>query len=264
MNSNKDNDNPKQKSSVISDLELDVIYDRVMYKIDFFRALKSYATIWDDCIPYLERLVKHPSPDLYVSKIKNELRERTEIKRPATWGTAINLADMISTQLYIILFYLYRDNKMYTETVLPSLTGIMGYFKEARYGRLEHIQKLLNNLPERKVPTYTQGSAVDGKLLQEKDDIIINLRKEIANLSDENVQLHEENKKLKEQQDNPEETAFIERGNGKNAKQHRITARMAVGIINKYNKLHVMQKQEWENILSEITGLSKDTIHNNI
>lgn len=253
----EETDKPKQRSSVISDLELEVIYDRVLYKIDFFRDLNCHATIWDECIPYLDRLVKHPSPDLYVSKIKNELRERTEIKKPATWGTAIRLTDMISTQLYIILFYLYKDKKIYIETVLPSLTGIMGYFKEARYGRLEYLQKLLKDLPECNAPVYTQGAAMDSKLLQEKDETITNLRKEIAKLTGENVLLREENKKLKEQDDPDDETILIDTGQGDQIRHYKMTARKAVEIVAGSEKSTKMSKEEWKPLLSKLTGLSE-------
>lgn len=257
MNSNKDNDNPKQKSSVISDLELEVIYDIVLYKITFFKDLNCHDTIWDDCLTYLDRLVKHESPELYVCKIKNELREISGTRKPNNWGMSVSRSAIISTQLYIILYYLYRDNRTYTDIILPSLKEIMGYFKNPSHGEYEYIQKLLQKLPVRKTPVYTQGAAVDSKLLQEKEDAITELKKEIAKLTEENVLLREENKKLKEQDDPEDEIALIERGQGKNIKPHKMTARKAVEIVADSGKSSIMSKEEWKLLLSKLTGLSE-------
>lgn len=77
--------------------------------------------------------------------------------------------------------------------------------------------------------------------------------------SDESIDANED---LNEQE--APEVSLIETGQGINKKTHPMTAKKAVEIIKKHNKLGVMQKQEWEAIIAELTGLSSATIHNHI
>lgn len=156
----------KQKTFVISDKELNLLYDKVLHKLPYFKDIDFSETIWDDCIPYLEELVKDPEPDLYICTIKNKLRLIKDVKKPLGWGFGIEIRSIIAFQLYVILYYRFREDKVYVK-VRKELTEILGFFNNPNRCPLNISLEYMNLLPAYKEPnadsTAEDMLIVDGK-----------------------------------------------------------------------------------------------------
>lgn len=136
----------KQKSTVISDRELNMIYDRVLCKRPYFRDIDFSETIWDDCIPFLDELVQDAEPDIYISTTKNKLRKIKETVKPEGWNFCIRKSDIIAFQLYVILFYRFRDDKVYVK-VRESLKEMLGFFNDPTRCSLNESLRYMQDLP---------------------------------------------------------------------------------------------------------------------
>lgn len=249
------------KSSIISNDELDLLYDKVLQKIGFFRELGYSDTVWDAALPYLERLVTHSKPSLYISRIKNELSIMTEkISMP---NYTVKSSSVIAIQLYVILYYLYKDVDSYRDYILPDLNNILGYFNSTRCS-FNDILRSLEKLPQYGTSHIEHSNINDDIKIQELESKIIELRQENIKLSEENANLRAEIVTLKSLnvEDPENEQIIIETGQGKTIKKHKTSARKVVHTIIESGKQHVMQHQEWESLLSKITGLNATSFHN--
>lgn len=76
-------------------------------------------------------------------------------------------------------------------------------------------------------------------------------------------ELEEENRILKEMKDNEEtDVAFLEFGQGKGKKIHRITAREVGQLVSDTPNRTAIGKEDWKKLLSKITGLKESSFQN--
>lgn len=264
QNQNLEGNKAANKTSIVSNDELNMLFDQCLIKIPFFRGLGFSDKIWDDCLPYLDRLVSHNSPALYISTIKNELRVLSGEKKPSSWDYAVKLSSIIALQLYVILYYRFRDCDIYKNNVLLSLKEVLGFFDSHRCKFSAEVLPWLQ-----KLPIYSEGLTEQHKATPDNNKVQIleakikELTADKNALSEENTNLRAEITTLKSQniEDPIDEQVIIETGQSNQIKQHKISARQIAQLIKDANKLSVMQQQEWEDLLSKITGLSSTTFH---
>lgn len=254
----------KPKTFVLSDTHLDMLFDCVLIKRFYFNKIRYSIDIWDRCIPYLEELVNADEPDIYISTIKNKLRSLDQVVVYNSRINKIRVADIITIQLYVILYYRYRDDETY-KYVLKSLEEILGLFAHRDFSDFNKTREYLAALPQYKGPNNTTKptNEVDAQRIMELEKTILDLRSEVKTLTEENIELRKQIESYKDLQTTDlEERVIVDRGQGNKIKHHMMTAKESCKIVQEDMESFLnLPKNQWESIISKLTGLSESSIH---
>lgn len=101
---------------------LDQLADRVAFKVDFFNRLFRSDNIWEAITEQCEKIEKEPRN---VSSIILETKKDNGI---AIGGSSVTWCHTKLTRIYILLYYLHRDDKIYKVLVFPELLRNMGIY----------------------------------------------------------------------------------------------------------------------------------------
>ena len=101
---------------------LDQLADRVAFKVDFFNRLFRSDNIWEAITEQCEKIEKEPR------NVSSVILEAKKSKGIAIGGSSVTWYHTKLTRIYILLYYLHRDDKIYKALVFPELLRNMGIY----------------------------------------------------------------------------------------------------------------------------------------
>jgi len=124
---------------IISQTKLNVLQERVCSPIDYLCTnIDSATPLWDGPIKMCQQIENDQfAVDTIVIEAKKHNRVFNGVNTP-------RLFHAILCRVYIILYYLHRDDKLYQEIVFPRLKKNMGVYNDVHLGTInEQIDKIL-------------------------------------------------------------------------------------------------------------------------
>lgn len=100
----------------------DQLADRVAFKVDFFNNLFRSDNIWEGITEQCEKIEKEPR------NVSSVILEAKKSKGIAIGGSSVTWYHTKLTRIYILLYYLHRDEKIYNVLVFPELLRNMGLY----------------------------------------------------------------------------------------------------------------------------------------
>ena len=115
----------KRKEAIISVDELNSLFANVVKKHAYYSNRKWQPTFWEEAMEYLLRLFDSERPAMHIYSIANELSAlKTNSFKWAGQGEVFD-GNRIAFQMYLIIYYEYRDHPVY-KTMLGALLPVIG------------------------------------------------------------------------------------------------------------------------------------------
>ena len=147
----------ERKLAIMPQMHYDMLADRVLSRNIFFRDSAFGRTVWDDVVDHAYRIMQHSDPELYMSSVKNELRQRYKSVSVITIDNRpFRRPDyrLIAFKLYVLLRYRFGQDKHYLDCVLPSLYEIIDNVnKTILFGSGDTLHTLFQKIRPYKQPT---------------------------------------------------------------------------------------------------------------
>jgi len=147
----------ERKLAIMPQMHYDMLADRVLSRNIFFRDSAFEPTVWDDVVDHAYRIMQHSDPELYMSCVKNELRQRYKSASTIIIGNQPFCRPdykLIAFKLYVLLRYRFGQDKHYLDCVLPSLYEIIDNVnKTVLFGRGDTLHTLFQKIRPYKQPT---------------------------------------------------------------------------------------------------------------
>lgn len=131
---------------IINELEFNVIYDKVLRHIRYMDDMDCVRVLWDEALPYVQALLAHPRPQFYISTIVNTLSRMDEKCRTMGMGS-IRKREILALYMYIVLYYLMRDDKLFTKDFEPRLKSMLSMYRSSDIWNHGKTENLLKELP---------------------------------------------------------------------------------------------------------------------
>lgn len=147
-----------EKEKIINDLEFNVIFDKVLSKIPTLSDLTFTKSLYEESLSYVSRVIEHPTPQFYISTIVNELRTNKDEVYCKSNDKKLRKTSILSLLIYVNLYYLKRDQSVYTEKIIPNLVPRMGFYNNSTNWTIKRTQDLLAELP---APSEVRGTSQD-------------------------------------------------------------------------------------------------------
>lgn len=252
----------KEYKAGYSKEEIDMLFNTVINQTKYFYNKFNFPNqAFDESLKYVERLINHEKPIIYIHTIINELKLEN---RP--WQNTVEFTiyayNALAFRIYVLLYYRYKDNAVYKDSILPHLQKLLGYFDSTSYPLSKTLEKI------DALPSYNDVHSDKTKFLTEEEVSIID------KLTAENNRLEKKVKELEQRiedmtfrddDDDESEKAFIERENPRGGtKIHKTSAKECVKILNEENVKGKLTLDQWMTILSKLTGISKESFRNYI
>lgn len=141
--------------TILSQTKLDVLYERVCRPINYLAMqISPDASQWDDCIKMCQQIEQ----DVFAvdSVIKASRGYKGKIQ-----GTSINIYENVLCRVYIILYYLHRDDTLYKEIVFQRLLANIDFYRN----------NYLKNINEKLDKILSQEKLVEQVLSEKKKNI---------------------------------------------------------------------------------------------
>lgn len=116
--------------------------EQVCMKLPYFTNKFKIENIWDGIFPYCLLIEKDPRN---VNIVTAEVSKNTQ---GFVSGTSILVFHTIFTRIYVLLYYKFRDNKLFQSIVFSELKSRMGFYakennlKEIVHAKIDHILEL--------------------------------------------------------------------------------------------------------------------------
>lgn len=104
---------------------LDQLADRVALKVDYFNRILHADNVWEGVVERCEKIEEEPRS---VNSVILEIKKK--YKSTAVGGICVIWYHVWLTCIYILLYYLHRDDNKYKLIVFPELVKNMGIFGE--------------------------------------------------------------------------------------------------------------------------------------
>ena len=146
-----------RKQAIMPLEHYDMLADRVLSRNAFFGDGAFSPSVWDDVVGYAYNIMQHTAPDLYISTVKNELRQKYKSVSAITIGSQRFRREdyrLIAFKLYVLLRYRFGQDKRYLEYALPSLYEIIDNVnKTILFGSGDTLHTLFQKIRPYKQPT---------------------------------------------------------------------------------------------------------------
>lgn len=244
----------KEYKAGYSKEEIDMLFNTVINQTKYFYNKFNFPNqAFDESLKYVERLINHEKPIIYIHTIINELKLEN---RP--WQNTVEFTiyayNALAFRIYVLLYYRYKDNAVYKDSILPHLQKLLGYFDSTSYPLSKTLEKI------DALPSYNDVHSDKTKFLTEEEVSIID------KLTAENNRLEKKVKELEQRiedmtfrddDDDESDRAVIERNVKGKTVIHKTTAKECVKTLIDENVKAKLKLTEWEAVLSKITGISE-------
>lgn len=242
----------KEYKAGFSEEELNMIFNSVLKQTPYVKF--QYTNPIEKMKVAMElvaKLVSHEKPIVYIHTIINEIRLHSGLfyKNPNIYSS-----EVIALKVYSLLYYRYKDDAVYKDSILPHLQKLLGYFDSTSYP-LSKTLEIIDALP-----SYNDVHSDKTKFLTEEEVSIID------KLTAENNRLEKKVKELEQRiedmtfrddDDDESDRAVIERNVKGKTVIHKTTAKECVKTLIDENVKAKLKLTEWEAVLSKITGISE-------
>lgn len=250
----------KEYKAGFSEEELNMIFNSVLKQTPYVKfQYTSPIEKMKVAMELVAKLVSHEKPIVYIHTIINEIRLHNGLfyKNPNIYSS-----EVIALKVYSLLYYRYKDDAVYKDSILPHLQKLLGYFDSTSYPLSKTLEKI------DALPSYNDVHSDKTKFLTEEEVSIID------KLTAENNRLEKKVKELEQRiedmtfrddDDDESEKAIIERENPRGGtKIHKTSAKECVKILNEENVKGKLTLDQWMTILSKLTGIRKESFRNYI